>query len=298
MKKLIITLPLFLLACKSDQEIQALRWDQLALVPGDFDNIAEPLIRLGVGYTEYEGFISQAAYNTEITSDNFQLSVENLFLGENPDGSLVMNDYDAIFISSGTRGLGQYKYNGVDEDNFIVNDPIVIENIESFTSKGKSLVISDWAGDLIEAVWPEQIQFVNEDSCEEETCWDVGQMGTSEKVIAYVDDTELQNKLGTDAVSLNFDYSHWSVIQAVGEDVTVHLSGDVEYRISGSEGYGTLEDVPLLVSFRVGGGTVIFSSFPWSPQSSAVADTIMLHVAEGLTPKLSSANAAADADAE
>ena len=153
MKKTIVVLPLFLLACKSDQEIQALRWDQLALVSGDFDNMGEPLVRLGVGYTEFEGFISQAVYNPEISSDNFQLSVENLLLGENTDGSLVMNDYDALFISSGTRGLGQYEYNGVEEDNFLVNDPIVLENLDSFTSKGKSLVISDWAGDLIEAAW-------------------------------------------------------------------------------------------------------------------------------------------------
>ena len=287
MKKTIVVLPLFLLACKSDQEIQALRWDQLALVSGDFDNMGEPLVRLGVGYTEFEGFISQAVYNPEISSDNFQLSVENLLLGENTDGSLVMNDYDALFISSGTRGLGQYEYNGVEEDNFLVNDPIVLENLDSFTSKGKSLVISDWAGDLIEAAWPDKIQFVNEDRCEELTCWDVGQMGTSEQVIARVHDMELQNKLGTDSVALGFDFSYWSVIQSVGDGVTVHLSGDVEYRISGSEGYGTLEDVPLLVSFRAGGGQVIFSSFHWSSQNSAVADTIMLHVAEGLTPKLS-----------
>ena len=112
-------------------------------------------------------------------------------------------------------------------------------------------------------------------------------MGTSEQVIARVHDMELQNKLGTDSVALGFDFSYWSVIQSVGDGVTVHLSGDVEYRISGSEGYGTLEDVPLLVSFRAGGGQVIFSSFHWSSQNSAVADTIMLHVAEGLTPKLS-----------
>lgn len=287
MKNVIVVFPLFLLACKSDQEIQALRWDELALVSGDFDNIAEPLVRLGVGYTEYEGFISQAVYNPEINPDNFQLTVEGLLQGVDDSGSPNMNQYDALFISSGTRGLGEYQYNGVEEDNFLVNDPAVIENLYSFTSKGKSLVVSDWAGDLIEAAWPEQIQFVNEDICSEETCWDVGQMGTSEKVIANVIEPELQSKLGADSVSLNFDFSYWSVIQSVGEDVTVHLSGDVEYRISSSEGYGMLENVPLLVSFRAGGGQVIFSSFHWSSQNSTVADIIMLHVAEGLSPKIS-----------
>jgi hypothetical protein len=287
MKKIIYALPLFFLACKSDQEIQQLRWDQLALVSGDFDNMADPLNRLGVGYTEFEGYISQPVYNPEIDPDNFALKVEGLLLGVNDSGVPVMNDYDALFISSGTRGLGQYQYNGVEEDNFLVNDPQVIENLLSFGSRGKSLVVSDWAGDLVEATWPDKIQFVNEDKCEEETCWDVGQMGTSEKVIARVVDSELQDKLGSDSVSLTFDFSYWSVMESVSDDVKVHLRGDVEYRISNSEGYGTLEDIPLLVSFPIGGGILVFSSFHWSSQNSAVSDVIMLHVAEGLTPKLS-----------
>lgn len=287
MKNIFCTLPLFLLACKSDQGIQQLRWEQLALVSGDFDNIADPLNRLGVGYTEFEGYISQPVYSSEINPDNFILKVENLLQGVDDDGVPVMNDYDALFISSGTRGLGQYQYNGVEDDNFLVNDPVVIENLLSFASRGKSLVISDWAGDLVEAAWPDKIQFVNEDKCEEETCWDVGQMGTSEKVIAQVVDAELQEKLGTDSVALSFDFSYWSVMESVSDDVEVHLRGDVEYRISNSEGYGTLEDVPLLVSFPIGAGIVVFSSFHWSSQSSAVSDVIMLHVAEGLTPKSS-----------
>jgi hypothetical protein len=97
----------------------------------------------------------------------------------------------------------------------------------------------------------------------------------------------LQDKLGSDSVSLTFDFSYWSVMESVSDDVKVHLRGDVEYRISNSEGYGTLEDIPLLVSFPIGGGILVFSSFHWSSQNSAVSDVIMLHVAEGLTPKLS-----------
>lgn len=285
MKKLGLSFFFLSTACQSEQEIKGLRWSELALVSGDFDNMAEPLIRLGLDYTEYEGFISQAVYNPEIGPDSFQLTVETLLQGVKESGKPVMNDYDAIFINSGTRGLGLYEYNSTDSDDFLLLDAGMLENLYDYTSKGKSLVLSDWAGDLVEAGWPDAIQFVNEASCDAEFCWDAAQAGTSETVIARVVDEELQNKLGADSVSLSFDFSYWSVMEAVGENVDVYLRGDVEYRISASEGYGTLEDVPLLVGFNSGAGRIIFSSFHWSTQNSAVADTLFLHVAEGLTPK-------------
>ena len=96
----------------------------------------------------------------------------------------------------------------------------------------------------------------------------------------------LQQQLGTDAVTLQFDFTYWTVIESVADDVDVYLRGDVEYRLSDSEGYATLEDVPLLVGFNVGGGRVIYSSFHWHSQNENIADTIMLRVAEGLTPAL------------
>lgn len=272
--------------CKSEQELAGLRWDDLALVSGDFDNMGENLTRLGIDYTEYEGFISKPVYNPDIDPASFALTVDGLLQGTTDSGKPVMNAYDVVFINSGTRGLGSVAYNSMDTDDQFVSDSAVIENISQFTSKSKSLVISDWGGDLIEAVWPEAIQFINEAECDRPPCWDAWQAGTSEQVIATVTDQELQQKLGTDSISLQFDFSYWSVMESVADDVDVYLRGDVEYRISGAEGYGTLEDVPLLVGFSVAGGRVIFSSFHWSSQNSAIADTVMVHVAEGLTPKL------------
>ena len=83
-------------------------------------------------------------------------------------------------------------------------------------------------------------------------------------------------------MTLQFDFTYWTVIESVADDVDVYLRGDVEYRLSDSEGYATLEDVPLLVGFNAVAG-VHLSSFHGS-QNADVADTIMLRVAEGLTP--------------
>jgi len=238
------------MACKSDQEIKALRWDDVALLSGDFDHMGASLVRMGIDYTEFEGFISQAVYNPEIDGDSFQLTVEYLLEGETDSGGLVMNEYDVLFINSGTRGLGDLEYNSMDEDSAFVSNPQIAENLYSFTSKGHSLVLSDWAGDLIEAAWPDAIQFVGEGECLNPLCWDSGQSGIDQQVIAYIEDSELQQKLGTDSVALNFDFTYWTVMESVADDVDVFLRGDVRYRISDSEGYGTLEDVPLLVSFN------------------------------------------------
>ena len=66
--------------------------------------------------------------------------------------------------------------------------------------------------------------------------------------------------------------------------LTFMLSGDIEYRISDGEGYGTLEDVPLLVGFNVGRGRVVFSSFHWRSQNPTQANQLMLVAVEGLNP--------------
>lgn len=286
MKRLLYFGVLALLACESEQEIKALQWEEIAVINGDFDHMGASLVRMGIDFTDYEGFISQAAYNPEINPDSFALSVEYLFQGELESGDAVINEYDVMFINSGTRGFGDLVYNGLDDDSTFVADEMVIENLYDYTSKANSLVVSDWAGDIIEAAWPDAITFAREDSCDESPCWDLGQAGTSTQVIARVTDETLQQELGTDSIALNFDFTYWTVMQEVAEDVNVYLRGDVEYRISDAEGTGVLEDVPLLVSFKVGGGTVIYSSFHWHSQNPDVADTILLHVAEGLTPSL------------
>ena len=105
-------------------------------------------------------------------------------------------------------------------------------------------------------------------------------------MVARVTDDLLQQQLGTDSVTLDFDFTYWTVMASVADDVDVYLRGDVQYRVSDSQGFETLTDVPLLVGFNVGGGRVIFSSFHWHSQNADLADTILLRVAEGLTPAL------------
>ena len=125
---------------------------------------------------------------------------------------------------------------------------------------------------------------MNETACEEIPCWDAPQVGLSELVDASVEKEDLQRELESDNISLSFDFSYWTAMASVADDVEVLLRGNVEYRMSDGEGKGELEDIPLLLTFPVDRGRVIFSSFHWRSQSPTFANQLMLYAVEGLNP--------------
>lgn len=278
-----LSLCLGLCAC-SEQELKAFSFDDIAVVQGDFDSMNDVLLRLDISSTLYEGFIAGPVYDEEIDPDINALKIEALLRDRNDSGRSAMFAYDAVFLNSGVRGLGEYKYNSVDPDNALVSDEIVLENVQDFVDGGNTLVLSDWAGDLVEAIWPDKIQFVNEGICGDDLCLDSSQVGTSESLLVDVMNEDAKLDLGTDNISLSFDFSYWTAMESVADDVDIYLRGDIEYRISDGEGYGTLEDVPLLVGFNVGRGRVVFSSFHWRSQNPTQANQLMLVAVEGLNP--------------
>jgi hypothetical protein len=250
---------------------------EIAVVTGDFDHMSEGLDRLLLSYTEYEGFICCAAYDSTVDPEANGLKTESLFAGSTEGAGREMFIYDAVFLNSGSRGWGAYEYNGVGEDNQLLSDPEVLQNIEEFVNKGNTLVLTDWTYDLVEAVWPETLEFYGDD-----TEVDAAQVGLLGTVSATVSDSVLATNLEQENVNVAFDFSNWSVIESVSEDVEVHLRGDVPYRISASEGTGILEDVPLLVSFEKGAGQVIFASFHWAAQTPELGEALMTEIVGGL----------------
>ena len=266
-------------ACKNDQGLKELKFQAIGVSTGDFDQVEASLVRQDIGYTPYEGYIVQAAYDPTIKPSANSLKVEDLFTrseGNDPE----IDRYDAVFVNSGTRGLGAYVYNGTAADDSLVSDPTVIENVRNYVENGGTLVVSDWAYDLIEACWPDEITWAGDD-----TVLDDAQRGTSGSVVANVDDLSLQEGLDNNTtLDITFDYSAWAVISTVASDVTTYVSGDVTYRISDAVGDGTATDVPLLVGFDPSGGHVLFSSFHWRAQRSQVTDGILTTLIDGLTP--------------
>lgn len=259
-----------LAGCKSDNDLKAIVIENTAVITGDFDQIEESLARNGVKHEVFEGYIFDAIYDEDADPEVMNPKVEALWRGTNLDGDPLTVDYDAIFVNSGSRGLGEYVYNGVDADDDFLADPHVPVAMDAFLLRGGVLVVSDWGYDLVESLWPDKITFLDEYDG-----YDAAQAGLDDTVTAEITDPALEANANSSTLDLRFDYSHWTVIREVSSDVTVHLRGDVSYRASNGQGAQTLTDVPLLVSFPSSNGRVIVSSFAWKAQNPGITDVIL-----------------------
>jgi len=270
------------MACTNEQGINELRFENVAVASGDFDRVEEALARNDVRYTLFEGYIEQPVYEEDVNPEGIAIGTEVLFGGTNADGDPEIFSYDAVFVNSGTRGFGAYAYNSLAEDDSIVTDEQAIADVVEFVTRNRTLVVSDWAYDLVEACWPDSIRFLDESEG-----LDGAQAAVQESIIADVVNDELADVLLNDQLQLDFDFSYWTVMESVSADVEVYLRGDVEYRLADNSGTAIIEDVPLLVAFDVGRGRVIYSAFSWKAQTQAVTDLLLLFLAEGLDVEVS-----------
>ncbi len=260
-----------LLGCAPENTVVEIPIDAIAVAAGDYDRVEEVLLRGLVNYQLYEGYIVGASYDETIEADDIVLEVEDLLKEDE------LETFGAVFVNSGTRGLGEYVYNGIERDDGLVSDEQVIAAVSDWVSGGGVLVVSDWAYDLVEACWPDAIEFVGD-----ETLLDDAQRGSRGSVSATVREAGLQETLGETVIALEYDFSHWALIDSVADHVQIHLSGDAVYRASEAEGEVTLRDLPLLVSFESGNGQVVFSTFHWRVQNNFVADSLLFSVVDGL----------------
>lgn len=263
-----------LIACAPDQGFVEQSYEMIAAVTGDFDAVEQNLGRLLVPYQLYEGYTSGPVYGDG--AEGMLLKSEGLFTGETEEGRELFL-YDAVFVNSGTRGFGEYVYNGLAPDDSLATDEAVIGNVRDYVAAGGVLVVSDWAYELIELAWPDRLDFYGDD-----TLLDAAQVGSLGRYQARAGSELALEAIGGQDASLTYDFSNWAVIEAVGEGVEVHLSADISYRISDAEGEGSLPDVPLLVSFTEGRGLVVFSSFSWVAQSAPLADGLLSALVAGL----------------
>ncbi len=130
---------------------------------------------------------------------------------------------------------------------------------------GGQIVASDWAYDIIEAVWPDAIEWVGDDSAA-----DAAQVGEAMTVEAEIADSNLVDALGFTTIKVTYDLNVWPVIESVGADVTVQLTGGVKYR-EGMEVTSVL-DAPLAATFEAGQGRVVFTS--WRSQANQKAKMV------------------------
>jgi hypothetical protein len=257
---------LVLLGACNEQEFQSQRKNSIAVAAGDFDDLAEPLDRNDVRHYVYDGIIARATWDPDYVPDGSKASVEALLTDPSE-----LSRHDAVWISSGTRGLGKRVYNGEAPDNELVKSQVVRDNVEDFVRVGGVVLATDWAYDLIEAIWPEALELSGDD-----TELDDAQVGDDVTVTAEVLEDQLSDVIGEGFVALDFNYSNAAVVESVGPDVRVWLQGDQTLFRAGS-GPESVTGAPMLVDFQPAGanGRVIFSTFHLNAQRAAFTDAVI-----------------------
>jgi hypothetical protein len=257
-------------ACVRDDGLTKRNNNSVAVTIGDFDEVAAPLNRMVVKHTDYDGVISTTTWDPSYGGQG-SLTVEGLF------GSLQeMAEHDAIFLASGTRGFGLRQYNGLLDDNQIVSDELALENVREFVAKGNTLLLTDWAYDLVEAVWPEKVQFVGD-----EAVLDSAQRGLEGDIHGTIVDRSLALAIETDSLELSYNFSNWAVMASVDPSVDVLVSGDVTYLDPSGEGNISISDAPLMVRFEPPGGLggqVVLTTFHLDAQNEFVIDQMLRNV--------------------
>ncbi|MFT6142501.1 MAG: hypothetical protein ACJAZO_000165 [Myxococcota bacterium] len=268
-------------ACTRDDNITSDFGNKVAVVAGDFDDVSAPLKRMDARHELFEGLISNATWDVTFNPDNVDLKVEDLFIGS--EGAGQMSGNSAIFVGSGTRGFGDRQYNGLDNDDQLIQDIRTLDNTSRYVERGGPLLVTDWAYELVDAIWPDAMTFIEDDPSRQGTRWvnlDLAQLGVIDNITAEIVDDDLAAALGSDTMGVDFPYSNFAVIESVGPDVTVHVRGDVSYRPDELAEPIALTGVPLLVSFQPfgdNGGTVYYSTFHVDAQNAALMDEMLLH---------------------
>lgn len=264
-----VSLGLILAAgCAPDQELYSRVVDSVGVSMGDFDDVTAPLNRMVVKHTTYDGVISVATWDEDYDAESVSRKVEGL-LGSYDELAL----HDTVMIASGTRGCGVREYNGLNADDHLVTDPAVLENLREYVRRGGTVVATDWSYDLIEAAWPDYIDFHGDDEA-----IDSAQRGEITTVTAEVANEQLAFDLDQDQVALSYNFSNWAVPESVSPEASVWFAGDVEVRLPDGAGVEAIGGAPLLVSFEPYGpelGRVVYASFHFDAQTAEVLDTTL-----------------------
>lgn len=200
------------------------------VVKGTFDRIEQSLARMQLtNVVKMEG----------VPADPSQLWTVEAF------GDFdALAEYDAVFVNC-----------GVNEFDLVTGLSAGVKaNIKRYVQEGGSIYVSDWAYDLIEAVWPEKLDFLSTDDIN--SAAEHGEDGTYAMDVLEPGLAEYE---GADVVDIEFRFGNFAVISQVAQGVTTYLRGDVGYRVNNS--VSTLPNTPITVGFSDGAGRVIFTSF-------------------------------------
>lgn len=227
----------------------------LAVVSGDYEDFDTTLQAMGIG-------------NFDII--NGQTGDELIQFLTN---DTALSAYQAIIFGGGHLEEDVfYDTNGSDVDDKV---SLVRAALKAYIQGGGTIIVTDWSYDIVESIWPDQVNFLGDD-----TVPDDAQRGDAGLVVADVVDADLKATVGNSQVNVDYDLIEFPLVESVDASTTVYLRGDVAWR-DGESSY-VQSSSPLLVSFTDGSGTVWLSTFRFSANTDTTAKSVVRSLLNGL----------------
>lgn len=153
------------------------------------------------------------------------------------------------------------------------NAPGAKNNLNNYVDGGGIIYASDWAYIYLQTSFgSDKIKFYNGAT-----------IGDSGQYICQVTDEGLRDYIGASSIELNLNLSGWVPIESVATATKVYLSGNND-----SSYPSQVAGKPMLVSFKSGKGTVIFTTFHNEAQLSSTQTRLMEYmVLMAITSQLS-----------
>ncbi len=242
----------------------------VAVVTGDFDRVEELLASFDIPFTLYDGFVAGPPEDAELMTQYAQPMppVEQL-LGDIDE----LRRYDTLFLNCGIRGTGVIDPGTLEQDTTLLDDPDYAANLREFVENGGALLVTDRSYVLLEAAFPDAIDFQGSDAVPGSAL--VGAPGT---VTAVVEDEALREALGVSAVDVTFENEAWAMVLGASG---VWLSADV-FRMVGTSDLTIVPDTPILVHQVVGLGRITLTSFHNLPRVDQTWTTLQIKMLEAM----------------
>lgn len=228
---------------------------KIAVIQGDADNLGKLLDGLGL---KYDGFDSG-------TTKDATSSAAAKLLKDLP----ALQKYDVLLINCSSTA-----------ETLVKGIPAISANLQAFVQAGHSLYASDWAWAYVEGAFPDAIDFYGVDNSYTKSTTGPSQTAGprqgpgptfAQKTAGTPPfatqgdllDAGLAAVLNKKSTTVYQDLGTWAVIQTPGKGTTTVMEGKVASTLGD---WGT---VPLVVSFPIGKGHVVYTSFHNIAQADA-----------------------------
>lgn len=210
----------------------------IAVVTGEYDSIEHILDDLGLAYDSFDGTQGSAFIS---------------FLGD----PTALGAYDIVFINCGLS-WDWYGSGGA-----------IGDSLRAYVEEGGSLYVSDWSAGLVEAAYPDLVDWYGSDATITEAL--AGASGTHKGVVV---DANMQLLLGAQQADLSFDYNNWAVAEKESQQATVLVRGKAPL-----DAGGEVPGSPLALRYdSPGSGRLLFTSFHNESQNTLDMDLLLLEI--------------------